>query len=1255
MNIRYRAAILQRLILILCALGGTVSGYGQGRFIQNLGQWDSSVISRAGIKSGAIYLLKDQVRYNFVNARDIAAFHADPYHTDTLSVHGQALFMKWIHASPDVQTGFVNQYPEYYNYYLGNDPKQWQARVHAYSEFNYTHLYPGIDLNLNAESTDLEYTYTIQPGANPSAIQVLIQGAEGVFVRDSDLHINTPLVNIIEKSPFAYQYIGDMKVQVPCSFKVSAGNIESFTFPKGYDTTRPLIIDPVVIFSTYSGSTADNWGFTATYDALGDGYSGGVVFGAGFPVTSGAYQVTFKGGTTFYANINAIDLRVMGFFARDIGILKYSPDGKHLLFATYLGGKKGNEQPHSMVVDKSGSLIVMGTTASSDFPVTSAAYGKTLGGKTDLFVSRFSSDGTKLLASTFMGGSGFDGLNGLDSTWLDTIGAYIYFVPYAGTKLFYNYGDQFRGEVVSDSSNNIYVASSTMSSDFPTTTGSYQPKFGGGKQDGIAFKLDSNLHNLVWSTYLGGSQDDAAYSIQLDGDRNPFICGGTLSSYFFPAGPSYQKANAGDVDGYICHLRNDGAKVLKATFLGTSKYDQTYFVQLDQAENVYVYGQTESTGFPVLNVNYHNAGSGNFITKFNNGLDSIMFSTVFGSGKGKPDISPTAFLVDNCNKVYISGWGGKLFYPLLSRLQNVYNMPVTPDAFQTNTTDSAAFYVAVFEKGLDTLLYGSYFGDSTEVHVDGGTSRFDKNGIMYQSVCAGCGGYSDFPTTPGAWSRTNNSSNCNNLLFKVDLKIPTLTAGAIAPQFGCRNVTLHFVNTSSKATGYLWDFGDSSARSTAVTPTHYYQHPGDYIITLVASNPNSCEVTDTFRTRVTIYTQAKAAFNVLRDSCSLKVRFIQTGESSSTSWHFGDGSTSDSVNGIHTYAGDGAYVVKLLVDSGTSCVDSFSKTIRIIGLNANFSYSFDTCNPLRYHFTNKSTGSIKVTNWLFPFLGVDTSYNADATFSAPGTYTVKLLVTDSAGCSNTIQKTITVDTLPRANFRYVLTSCTRKLFFQSLSTGAPAIKWVFSDGTTDTADTLTRTFDKDSFVKILFIVNPGLPCADTMKKTISFSAPVVDYQYYIDTCTGTVHFTNAAVGAARYLWKFDAKDSSTQPNPDYVYQTKGIYPVKLMVTSSAGCPDSVTHLILINEDANNNLFIPNIFTPNGDPYNNTFKVTGLNKCYTYDISIYNRWGQLYYHGSGTQLEWDGYTNHILVPEGVYYYVFHGKEEGELKGTITVLY
>jgi gliding motility-associated-like protein len=1245
MIIRY-CLVLKRFF---CCLGLfillSVNTFGQGRFIANKGQWNDTILSKIDISSGAIFLCKNQLRYNFTYYPDLKNMHANPL-IDSFSIKGQAIFEDWIGANDHVVISSRNEYPEYYNFFTGNDPAHWKSKVNAYSSVDYKNLYPGINLSLDASGDDLESTYEIAPGADPSVIKIKIRGAEGVFTDHGDLKIKTNLALITEKSPYAYQWSGDAKIPVECEFKVTHGNTVSFSFPKGYDKTKKLIIDPVVIFATYSGSKADNFGFTGTYDKYGHGYSGGVAYGIGFPTTPGAYMTIYQGGSRW--TTNPIDIQVYGYDPRDVGILKYSADGKNLLWATYLGGIKSNEQPHSMVVDNSGNLVVFGTTTSIDFPVTGSAYSSMLSGKSDLFVSKLSSDGSKLLASTYIGGTYFDGVNGIDT--LDKAGNTV-----VTSKLCYNYGDQFRGEVIADNANNVYVATSTMSTDFPTTTGSYQPTFGGGKQDGVTFKLDSNFQTLIWSTYIGGSQDDGAYSLQLDSNRNVFVGGGTLSPYFFPkVSKSYQQSLAGNVDGYICHLKNDGSSVINATYLGTSKYNQNYFVQLDKYENVYVYGQTESVSFPVTGVKYYNLNSGNYITKFDNALSGIIYSTVFGSGKGMPDISPTAFLVDKCEKVYISGWGGKLDYPTASRLRSVHNMPITIDAFQKKTIDSSDFYVAVFERDMDTLLYSSYFGGGlSQEHVDGGTSRFDKNGIMYQSVCGGCWGNSDFPTTPGAWSTKNGSTHCNNLLFKVDLKLTTFKASFIAPKLSCKNIAVTFTNTSTKAKSFLWDFGDSTT-SAAISPTHLYKKPGNYTVRLIAIDPNSCEVRDTFTVPVTVYLVGKASFAVVKDTCGLVVKFNQTGQSSTSSWDFGDGSHSNAYNGRHTYAKPGTYVVKLLVDSGTECADSVTQNVDVTGIRADFTFDFLTCQPKVLQFTNLSVGMFLTRMWYFPFASTDTSKNPLFNFNSPGTYPVTLIIRDTMGCKDSITKNVVVAPAVKAAFVYTLDSCTFQLYATSQSTGAHKIHWKLSDGFKSDSSHFTHVFAGDTSYTITLIAEPGSPCSDTLVKKITFHKPVANFQFAMDTCSGKVQFIDKSEKAASYLWKFTATDSSTDKNPEYTFELKGVYPVKLTIVSSAGCKDTFTRIIRVDKDINHKIFIPNVFTPNNDPFNRKFVVQGLSPCFSYIIDIYNRWGQLMYHGSGTDLEWDGYFNGVPVPEGDYYYVFQGKQEGTLKGTVTVI-
>jgi hypothetical protein len=227
-----------------------------------------------------------------------------------------------------------------------------------------------------------------------------------------------------------------------------------------------------------------------------------------------------------------------------------------------------------------------------------------------------------------------------------------------------------------------------------------------------------------------------------------------------------------DIDGVVVKLSPDGSKFLSATYLGTPQYDQVYFLELDSSNQVYVLGQTQGEYLVTQDV-YSNENAGQFIHKMNNDLDSTYFSTTIGSGSGSPDFSPTAFLVNECENIFVSGWGGILNHPVTGYIGgNTIGLPITDNAYQSQT-DGDDFYLMVLLQDAEQLLYSTFFGEinGRGEHVDGGgTSRFDKKGIVYQSVCGGCGGSSGFPTFPqDVWSTTNNSNNCNNAAFKFDL------------------------------------------------------------------------------------------------------------------------------------------------------------------------------------------------------------------------------------------------------------------------------------------------------------------------------------------------------------------------------------------------------------------------------------------------------------------------------------------------------
>jgi len=316
-------------------------------------------------------------------------------------------------------------------------------KVRKFHKIRYRELYDGIDLFFLQKDFNFKYEFVVKPGANPQDIQLEYEGMKGLILSKGNLVVSTTNGQIIELKPFAYQLTanGDT-IKVDCNYKIKKQKTVVFSI-ENYNTSLPLIIDPVLIFSTYSGSTADNWGYSATYDRYGNAYSGGNVFNIGYPTTLGAYQINYGGGSC------------------DIAISKFDALGSFLHFSTYLGGS-GTDIPHSLIVNSNDELVVLGTTSSSDYPVTPDAYSTTFQGGSyylltsvlryndgsDIVLTKFNSSGTALLGSTYIGGSGNDGLNTV-----------------AGLKK--NYADEVRGEVNVDEQNNIYIVSSTQSTDFP--------------------------------------------------------------------------------------------------------------------------------------------------------------------------------------------------------------------------------------------------------------------------------------------------------------------------------------------------------------------------------------------------------------------------------------------------------------------------------------------------------------------------------------------------------------------------------------------------------------------------------------------------------------------------------------------------------------------------------------------------------------------------------------------------------------------
>lgn len=967
------------------------------KFIENKNQWPAHIQFSAHVHGVTMQVEPGRFVYYMLDGEKIQRMHERSHHPHLLNeadliddaITGHAIHVNFAGANTQVKPLPFGRSSEYYNYFIGSDSCQWASQAYAYQGFIYPSFYNGIDLKVYSSGENVKYDFVVAPQGDPSQITLDYSGAD-IQLAHGDLTVATPLGSIMEKKPVAWQFIAGRKVMVACEYTLDGKRV-SFSFPQGYDPCYELVIDPLLIFSTYSGSTADNWGSTATPGEKGNLYSAGVTnhlvngnFSGVFPATGGAFQTTYGG-------------------LYDIGILKYDSSGSKLLYASYLGGDD-SESPHSLVMNAKEELIVLGTTSSPNFPTTSNAFDQlfnrgipvshvvTYFNGSDIVIARISKDGTKLLASTFVGGTDNDGLNPANSL------------------LTKNYGDELRGDVITDAQGNIYISSVTASKDFPKVV-SKDTSYNGGLTDAILLRFNANLSQMNFSLFLGGSKEDAAHTLKLDANNNIYIAGGTASTNFPITTSIYQSTLAGNADGWIAKVGTLGDTIYHATYTGTTSFDQIYFLDLNEAGEVYVYGQTAGN-MPITPANvYRNANSGQFVQKFDSKLKQLQFSTVFGSGRGMPDISPTAFLVNECNNLYMSGWGGSLNQGHWT-FSSTEGMRVTSDALQPTTTGND-FYFIVLTDDATEFLYGTFLGgDRSQTHVDGGTSRFDKNGIVYHAVCSGCGGpFSDFPTTPKAWSRTNRSLNCNNAAFKFDLsslkaRLQTNSVQLDMPGLNkvCLPDKIVFQNLSTGGEVFEWKLGDGTVITKTDTSmiVHAYKNTGRYTVWLKAIDPGTCKVKDSVSTIVDIF-NAEATIQGDDDLCKGNEYTLKASGGATYSWVSADGSfQSSDPTPVIKPADTTVYYIRVTEVNG--CIHRDTVQINVIPVVAPEFEMFreENCFTLPNIRVTNLTDSVEATDRLFFNFGDGTTSEepeVDHEYENDGTYTIKLIAVRTIGNS----------------------------------------------------------------------------------------------------------------------------------------------------------------------------------------------------------------------------------------------------------------
>ena len=798
-----------------------------------------------------------------------------------------AFAMDFVNSNKHCRLTAYEAAPHYLNFH---SPRGSFARLRAKKNLRYDEIYPGIDIHYRQKGQTLKYDFLLQPGANASQIKMHYRGLKSLKLKEGSLIIEHGLGQLVESIPLAYQIINGRRTAVDCNYTLK-GDTVSLSLGD-YNSEWPLIIDPVLDFATFSGSGDLNFGNSATEGENGSSIVAGVNFGANYPVTLGAFQRNFAGDSLF--NV-------------DVVISKFSQDGSNLIYSTYLGGQDV-DLVHSIISDDQGNLFLFGSTGSNDFPVTRGTLQSQFAGGPkiislafndfdhgiDAYLAKLSADGSQLLSATYWGGAHTDGYNVIE----------------------HNYGDHFRGEISLAPQGNLAVIMSTHSPDLPMRNLTNGAK-GNQSQDAAVALFKADMSEQIWSSFHGGSLNDAGYGIRIAQGRL-HITGSSASNDLPVSANALQNQNAGGLDGYLASFDLQTGQRKASTYLGSNGYDQSFLLDIDDRGGIYVFGQSKGQ-MNTTPGKYGVSGATQFISKLDSSLSQLLWQSTPGSGQNKQDLVPTAFMVDQCHNIYLVGWNGKANVVGSSPQNgNTRGLPVTADAFQS-TTDGSDFYLMVLNREARSLLYASYLGGADNEHVDGGISRFSKDGTVYQAVCSNCNNRG-FPTTPTAYAGNSGTQGCNMAVFKFTfdkvLEAEAKLSYTTDVDSICDALVVNFENTSVNATNFQWILGNGDT-SSLFEPRVIYDQLGTYQVKMLAFD-TICGITDSVVIEID-HLEANFPTAVIEsqyESCDARqmaaFNATESNRAQVFSWLLPDGQVMDTIAIDYQFKDEGPHKIKLV-------------------------------------------------------------------------------------------------------------------------------------------------------------------------------------------------------------------------------------------------------------------------------------------------------------------------------------------------------
>jgi Beta-propeller repeat len=648
-------------------------------FLENRGQTDPEVRFHAQGPDHAFFLTRDRL---------VMSLGEDG--GDWL-----VIALRFLGADPDVEPQGLERTGGRTNVLRGDDPAGWRTGLPAFSRIVYPELWPGIDMVFHGTGGQLKYEFHLRPGADPADIRLGYDGADGLLVDPSgELQIATALGELRDSAPVSYQEIGGARVHVESRYVVGQGAEYGFALGD-YHPDRELVIDPALQYSTFLGGSSMDRAEDMVVDSSGNVVVVGVTQSTTFPTTTGAVRRTFGGGIM------------------DAFVAKLTPDGTGLVYATYLGGtptptRRGNtdnvEIARSVAVDGNGNAYVTGQTDSGNFPTTSGAFQRTLKvgeqQATDGFVTKLGPTGS-LVYSTFLGGSA---------------------------------GRDDGREIAVDANGNAYVAGSTFSSDFPTTSGGFDRSHAGG-EDVFLTKLNASGSALAYSTLLGGTDNELSHGLAVDGAGNAYVSGATRSTNFPSTPAAFQRTHSGGgfadlFEAFVTKVDPAGASLVYSTFLGGSRVDHGGELAVDPGGNVHVLVATLSPTFPTTPGAFDTTFTGSSesaVVKLNAAGSGLLYSTFLGGGRA------AAIALDGDGAAWLAGTAG-------------VGAPTTDGQPNAGGNDAWIGRLDPTGSGLTFAAYLGGTGNDNASAIDLGPD----GGVHV----AGTTMSADFPTTAGAFDRT---------------------------------------------------------------------------------------------------------------------------------------------------------------------------------------------------------------------------------------------------------------------------------------------------------------------------------------------------------------------------------------------------------------------------------------------------------------------------------------------------------------------